>query len=325
MIILYIYSTNEIIRNTKIRKMNKYNSIVLIIVVFLSACVTKKQVSDNIDSSPDGYRDIVSPYFGQEPPGLIPEVFAPDIVSLKERVQGSVSFSPELDEMYFSAKRKSENWTGTVYYSRLENKEWTDPRKADFTKGKSTAEESPFVSPNGERIYFLDDSYKIWYVNRLEDSWGDAIKVNLPINDDAVIFSPNEAKNGDLYYFDLSKLKLYYAPNKNGTFPVAQEVDVEFGVHNFISPTQDFLLVDDRDHHEDETRKDNDLYVYFKKNDGTWTKPINLGSAVNTNFSETSPRITPDGKYLFFSRYVEDAAADIYWVSTEVIENLRPK
>lgn len=264
------------------------------------------------------------PYFGQKPPGLIPEVFAPGIVSLKERVQGSVSFSPDLDEMYFSAKKKSENWDGSVYFSRLENKKWTDLKKANFTKGKSIAEGSPFVSPSGKRIYFLDDNNKIQFVNRFEDSWSDAIKLDLPINDDDVIFSPNEAKNGDLYYFNLSKFKLYSAPNKNGEFPEVREVDVEFGVHNFISPSQDFLLVDDRDHHEDETRKDNDIYVYFKKKDGTWTKPINLGSEVNSDFSETSPRITPDGKYLFFSRYIEDAASDIYWVSTEVIHRLRP-
>ena len=78
--------------------------------------------------------------------------------------------------MYFSAKKKSENWTGTVYFSRLENKKWTDLKKANFTKGKSSAEGSPFVSPSGKRIYFLDDNDKIWYVNRFEDSWSDAIK-----------------------------------------------------------------------------------------------------------------------------------------------------
>ena len=181
------------------------------------------------------------------------------------------------------------------------------------------------MSPSGKRIYFLDDNDKIWYVNPFEDSWSDAIKLDLPINDDDVIFSPNEAENGDLYYFNLSKFKMYYAPNRKGEFPEVREVDVEFGVHNSISPSQDFLLVDDRDHHEDKTRKDQDIYVYFKKNDGTWTEPINLGSEVNSEFPDSSPVISPDGKYLFFSRYTEDSTADIYWVSSEVIENLRPK
>ena len=39
-----------------------------------------------------------------------------------------------------------------------------------------------------------------------------------------------------------------------------------------------------------------------------------------------SPRITPDGQYLFFERYLPATdEADIYWVSTDIIETLRPE
>jgi hypothetical protein len=290
--------------------MKNYNIRLLIITIFLSACATKKQNSKDSDSL-----ITEASYFGQKPPGLIPEVFAPDIVS-KGRNQGAVSFSPDLDEIYFSVKKKGKN--SAVYFSRLENKKWTNLKKANFTKGKSSAESHPFVSPSGKRIYFVDDNDKIWYVNRFEDSWGDAIQLDSPINDDEV-FNPIEAKNGDLYYFNVSKMKLYYAPNKNGEFPEVQEVEIEFGFHGFISPSQDFLVVDARNENDD-----NDLYVYFKKQDGTWTKPIDLGNEVNSNFHDSVPHITPDGKYLFFTRTTEEDDKYIYWVSTEVIENLRP-
>ena len=153
--------------------------------------------------------------------------------------------------MYFSAKKKSENWTGTTYFSRLENKKWTNLKNANFTKGKSSNESHPSMSPNGNRIYFVDDHDKIWYVNRKEDSWGDAIKLDLPIDDNDVVFNPIEAKNGDLYYFNMSKGKLYYAPNKNGEFPEEREVEIEFGVHGCISPSQDFLVVDARNKNND--------------------------------------------------------------------------
>jgi Tol biopolymer transport system component len=76
---------------------------------------------------------------------------------------------------------------------------------------------------------------------------------------------------------------------------------------------------------EDEGREDSDLYVSFKEQDGTWAKPINLGIAVNSNFSEFVPTISPDGKYLFFGRVEEDGTSNVYWVSTEIIEKLRPK
>jgi len=75
---------------------------------------------------------------------------------------------------------------------------------------------------------------------------------------------------------------------------------------------------------EDEGREDSDIYVSFKEQDGTWATPINLGSAVNSNAKEGSATISPDGKYLFFSRDEEDGTANVYWVSTEVIERLRP-
>ena len=66
------------------------------------------------------------------------------------------------------------------------------------------------------------------------------------------------------------------------------------------------------------------FYVCFKEKDGTWTKPINLGDEVNSNLGEGCPIITPDGKYLFFTRDEdENGLSNIYWVSTEIIEKLR--
>ena len=300
--------------------MKNYNSILLIITIFLGACATKKQAPKNNDSS-----TTVSPYFGQKPPGLIPEIFAPGIISINGRYEHGISFSPDLEEIYFSANKKGEE--ASIYFSKLKGKKWTPIKKANFTKGKKEYEEHPFVSLSDKRIYFESD-VKLWYVNRLEDSWSDAIQLDSPINDDRLFF-PNQAKNGDLFYTDISdfqNIKIKYAPNKNGYFPEVKEVDIEFGVHGFIASSQDFLLVDERHQPEEETRKDRDIYVYFKEKDGTWTKPINLGKEVNSNFSETAASITPDGKYLFFGRYNEEGGlSNFYWVSTEVIEKLRPK
>jgi len=75
---------------------------------------------------------------------------------------------------------------------------------------------------------------------------------------------------------------------------------------------------------DNDKTKDKDIHVCFKKKDGAWTKPINLGSAVNSNFNETCPSITPDGKYIFFSRYDEEGGLpNIYWVSAEIINKIK--
>ncbi|MBP9924588.1 MAG: OmpA family protein [Cyclobacteriaceae bacterium] len=43
-----------------------------------------------------------------------------------------------------------------------------------------------------------------------------------------------------------------------------------------------------------------DIYVSFKRGAG-WTEPINLGSSINTNFQESSPTLSADGRHLYFA------------------------
>jgi Tol biopolymer transport system component len=278
--------------------------------------------------SQDEFPVLSGPYLGQKPPGLIPQIFAPGIVSIKDRFEGAISFSPALDEVYFSVD--SQDRKTSVYFSKIKDDQWTPIKKVSFTQGEKDEELHPFVSPNGKRIYFtavssdLSDP-RIWYVDRLEDSWSRAIELDSPINDNKVFF-PNQAKNGDLYYFNISAFKTYYAPNRHGRFPETKQLAIEFGDHAFISPNQDYLVVTGRNR-EDESRKDRDIYVYFKTQDGTWTQPVNLGKTINSDFNEKGPRISHDGKYLFFGRDERDGErgfGDIYWVSTKLIENLKP-
>lgn len=294
--------------------------LIAVLVLFLNACNSKnKQSKDTASPTP-----VVS-YFGQKTPGMTPEIFAPDVVSVTGRYEYALSFSPTMDELYFSGNKEDENQT--VYFSKLKDQKWTQPKKANFTKGKKKNEFEAFVSPNNKRIYFstydsIFHDENIWYVDRLKDSWSEAKKLNSPMNND-IVFYANAANNGDIFYTSISKLKMYYAPNKNGTFPEVHEVEIEHGAHGFITPDQDFLLVDAKK--DNDKTKDRDIHVCFKKKNGEWTKPINLGSTVNSDFTETCPSITPDGKYLFFSRYNEEnRVSNIYWVSAAVIANVKP-
>jgi len=300
------------------RNISRLLLLILVFVTVLNACNTiKMNIKEGDFSSEESF------YLGQTPPGLIPEIFAPAIL----RNAHSISISPDLDEVYFSAYKNDEE-TSSIYFSKLKGTKWTPVKRANFTNGRKNEELYPFVSFIDKRIYFtaLDSIFsdeKIWYVNRLEDSWSDAIQLDSPINDD-LVFYINQAKNGDLFYTSISKGKMYYSLNKNGEFPEVQKVELEFGHHGFIAPSQDYLLVYNRSK-ENEKRKDADIYVCFSEKGGIWTKPINLGDAVNSNVSESCPSITPDGKYLFFGRDEEDGTKNIYWVSTEIIEKLRPK
>ena len=298
--------------------------LILTIVISLNTVFAQENIEND-----SGFTIVKGKYFGQNPPGMTAEIFAPGIVSVNGRYEVAVSFSPDLDEMYFSVEEK--DGIGSVYFSKLKDKKWTNPKKANFTKDKKSNEIEAFVNLSGKKIYFAafdSTDVKIWYVNRFENSWSNARKLDSPINND-IVFYPNEAINGDLFYTSISKWQMYYAPNKNGKFPEILKVGIEYGGHGFIAPSQDFILIDAPK--ENDKTKDKDIHVCFKKKDGAWTKPINLGNAVNSNFGETCPSITPDGKYLFFSRYNEEdndegkgKFSNIYWVSAEVINRLRP-
>jgi Tol biopolymer transport system component len=301
-----------------------YTVFILVISISFFACTSNKQPKKESTTTINK-----ETYLGQKPPGLKAEIFAPGIISITGRSEHGISFSPDLSEVYFSANHKDED--PSIYHSKLENNKWKPVQKLDFTEGKKVGEMHPFISPKGDKIFFTahdeftlpehKESVKIWSVNRLENSWSTATQLDSPINEGFGFYS-NQAKNGDLYYTNVSKWKMYYAPNKNGKYPEILEVGIESGLHGFISPTQDYIVVNSRN--RENTERKSDIYVYFKEKDGTWSKAINLGEGVNSNFGETCPSITPDGKYLFFSRYNEEGGVpNFYWASTEVISNLK--
>jgi hypothetical protein len=64
-------------------------------------------------------------------------------------------------------------------------------------------------------------------------------------------------------------------------------------------------------------------YLSRRRADGTWTEPVSLGEPVNTRRIERFPIVSPEGRYLFFTRWVSDDNEDVFWVSTAGIRALR--
>ena len=51
-----------------------------------------------------------------------------------------------------------------------------------------------------------------------------------------------------------------------------------------------------------------------------------MGESINTKTQESYPTLSPDGKYLFFTRYnYNNKSMDVYWVSAGIIEKLKAK
>lgn len=110
---------------------------------------------------------------------------------------------------------------------------------------------------------------------------------------------------------------LFHSRLEEGRVISAEPASVGAGGHAFPSPDGSFMLVDSASLNGDGKQ---DIFVSFRQPDGSWGSLEPLGPEVNTEFSETCPSLSPDGRFLFFSRYNEpDEKSNIYWASADVI------
>ncbi len=104
---------------------------------------------------------------------------------------------------------------------------------------------------------------------------------------------PQAQGSCDLYYVNREKDQ-WSQPHSLGN-----------GINTGAWESQPALTPDGRELYFASSRKGgyggSDLYKSVKLPDGSWSKPINLGSDINTEKDEMTPFIHPDGKTLYFS------------------------
>jgi Tol biopolymer transport system component len=62
--------------------------------------------------------------------------------------------------------------------------------------------------------------------------------------------------------------------------------------------------------------------VSFDDGQSGWTAPVNLGEGFNTPADEYAPSLSPDGRFLFFSRH-DGKRCDVYWVAASGLDRFR--
>ena len=287
-------------------------------MILLNACKT--------DKSNTKEKNLVigeSPYLNQKTPGLIPEPFAPGVVST-DNWEASGVFTPDLKEFYFIrevGETEEEKAMKFIVY-RYKNNEWQDsiisPRVGE-----------PFISPDG-KIMHLGRKYK----ERMENGDWSKIKTLHSILDSIPIMQLSSSASGTYVFDAMGEGVLRYSRIIDGKReePKLFGEEINTGTanaHPFIAPDETYILWDGR---RESGYGNADIYVSFRQNDGSWSEAINLGDKINTASSENGARVTPDGKYLFFNRNVgkvkpTDKYDDVnmFWVDAKVIETLKPK
>jgi len=130
------------------------------------------------------------------------------------------------------------------------------------------------------------------------------------------------------YYFDTfgNGGNISYARIVDGELdePKTLTKDIDMGIakaHPFIAPDESYLIWDDQ---RESGYGSSDLYISFRRKDGSWSSAINMGDKINTEFGDAYGSVSPDGKYFFFHRGYGGDSGDIFWVDAQFIEALRP-
>jgi hypothetical protein len=273
-------------------------------------------------------------YFGQNPPGKTPEIFAPGFISTGKAELNSV-FTPDGKEFYFAIRTPGRGHK--IHYTKKTDNGWTQPQPVSFSSEYSDVDMC--ITPDGQRMYFgstrpvngqEQKNFKIWYVDRTEEGWSHAVYLDSPINAGKRALYPTVSKYGTMFFQavrddSFGSMDIYYSRFEKGGYlePVhlGPEINTEFGEGDvLIAPDESWMIVNSNGRPDDLGR--GDLYISFKKQDGSWTTLKNMGQEINSPETDYCPMLSPDGKYFFFTSR-RSGNGDIYWVDAKIIDDFK--
>jgi OOP family OmpA-OmpF porin len=200
--------------------------------------------------------------------------------------------------------------------------------KLDPNVNSDQSELNPMLSPDGTVLYFsrqnhpgnaggVKDEEDIWYselgpdgkwslaknmgpeFNNEHPNFINSVTTATPDGKSVLLVLGNTYKKNDKMVGGVS-----VSDNINGKWSKPRALVIEEyynfsdNAHYFLSDSRKELLMSVE---REDSRGGRDLYVSFMKKDSTWTKPLDLGSVVNTAGEETAPFLASDDETMYFS------------------------
>ena len=315
--------------------------------IFLASCLiglSTLSCKNESNSGKDSYLLLDSKL-----PCMIPEIFAPDRISRANRFEQYASFSPDGKAFYFS-------YTDSAWgKSTIIQIDVNDPsREQKLVLVKSDYQSGQFVDHSGKGFYFTaiipENGFwqsDIFMAEKKGNSLNRIKKLDPPVNSYICEWHPTITETGILYFasernYDHGIADIYKAlPGKEkGNYDkvekLASIINSEYNETDpLIAPDESFLIfasnrpngVSGPDMYLRPNGYDElDLYISFNRGNTGWSVPKNMGTAVNTDSWEFAPALSPDQKYLFFTRREAFNTLDpskIYWIDCAIIDKLR--
>jgi len=333
--------------------MKKVTIALILVLIIALGCRNKQDIIEK-----ETFPILTGKYMGQDPPDIIPKVFAPHIVSTG-MTEINAAFSPDFKEFYYSIILPNRDFV--IIQMKYDGKQWSQPEVAPFSGEYPDAD--PFITCDGKWLYFISkrpinesDTIKkdwdIWRVSKTPDSWSEPERLDSSINSSVDDIYPALSANGTLYFASdrngNNNRDIFYAKSRENQFdtPVrlSDTINGYWEGDLFISPNEDYLIF-----RSFKREAGNGLYITFKQN-GHWNLPQMMGKEINMTGYEGCPIISPDGKYFFFSssntiqtnesaekltyqkiktNFIDSynnpqrGNSDVYWVDSKIIENYR--
>jgi len=273
----------------------------------------------------------VGPYLGQTPPGSIAQVFAPGLIcdTRPRKWESHGHFSADGNTFCFNQQRY-------VYITENTEQGWAIPERIGSIPYHSY---SVCLSPDANSIYVRcgpfsklkrrrTPNFKGFCLRRCmrtSEGWSLPEELGPPFTFAHAGFSV--AANNSIYFkykFSFKKQGGFWtAPLVGNTWSEAISVPLEMGDIRGccpgVAPDESFLVfysVKPGTQLGTETN----LYLTLRGADGTWTIPQNMGPRINSPYYEHGARISPDKKYMLFTRSIgwnlrpACDTGDIYWV-----------
>ena len=271
-------------------------------------------------------------YLGQQQPGDTPKIFAPDLLIPDSGISmGRSAFSVDGKEFYYVRAMKWYSAYGIeVRYFKFDQKKWNGP--IILNRGFY----APTFSMDGRSMYFLGGPRDtlhatVWYSKRTDTGWTEpqfyiikpyGLYDFMPTLSGTCYVGSNlhPDKRRDYTDYDFSTLSFQFgdtilrslgkplnSPGFNGDF--------------YIAPDESYMIIS---YHE-KPDYECELGISFRKPNKTWTVPQNLGPLINNGDAHRwGEYVSPDGKYLFYSRGTSEKDCALYWVRFDaLIEKLR--
>jgi len=290
---------------------------------------------NNPSSGQEYLIELKGPYLGQKPPGNTPEVFAPNIISTDAN-EGCCCFSKDGNLFLFARAGSSLNG---ILLMNQKNGIWSKPQLAPFSAGKYDWDF--MLAPDDKTIFVSsgrplkkgaqpEREYRIWISEKNQQGWSEPYLLPFPVNTGQHDSYPSVSRTGTLYFFSnrsggLGEGDIYKSQRENGKYQKVDNLKAPINtkyheVDPFIALDESYIIFCSE---KPGGFGKADIYVTFHKTDKTWSEPVNLGSWINSSYSEYILYITPDGKYFFFTSN-KSGDRDIYWVDANIIYDLKP-